>query len=247
MNKNELISVFEDTVTLVETGQIKTNSVTTKHNTSERDIVVNQYVDTNIHTLNSDTVNAAFNYSMLGKTCVLNMASAKKAGGGVRNGAKAQEECLFRCSNLFETVTQDFYPLDYNEMLYTKDAVFFKNNEYELITPFTVDVVTVAAVNLNPNARYDDNKQYEVDNYEKVMKDKIRTMLYLANANGCENVVLGAWGCGVFKNDPQLVANMFNEIVREHKGCFKNVLFAVINDHNSAGDNYDVFRQTFNY
>lgn len=247
MNKEDLIAVFKDTQAQVENQTVLGNSVTTKHEVSEISTVTNNGYDTVVKTINADTVSAAREYAGLGKTCVLNMASAKHAGGGVVNGAKAQEECLFRCSNLFETVVQEYYPLSYLEGLYTTDAIFFKDAEYKNIVPFAVDVATVAAVNLNPNARYDDQRaSYEVDNYEKVTRDKIRLILYLANQNHCENIILGAWGCGVFKNDPTTISKLFKEVVDEHKGCFKNVIFAVINDHNSAGDNYTIFDATFN-
>jgi uncharacterized protein (TIGR02452 family) len=245
MNKNQLIEVFEDTQSIATKG----NSITEKYTTdllNEVDLDAN-YEEMNIQTINSDTVSAAHIFSKLGKTCVLNMASARKAGGGVANGAKAQEECLFRCSNLTTTVVQDFYPLKYNEALYTTDAVFFKDKNYNLIDPFTVDVVTIAAVNLNPNARYDDEVEYEKTNYRQVTMNKIRLMLLLANMNKCENIILGAWGCGVFKNNPIMISDMFHEIInRDFKGSFKNIIFAVINDHNSAGDNYSTFVERFN-
>jgi uncharacterized protein (TIGR02452 family) len=245
MNRNQLIEVFQDTKASAELG----NSITKKHTTdllNEVEMVAN-YDEMNVQTINSDTVSAASIFSKLGKTCVLNMASAKKAGGGVANGAKAQEECLFRCSNLTTTVVQDFYPLNYNEALYTTDATFFKDRNYNNIDPFTVDVVTIAAINLNPNAHYDDIIAFEKQHYRIITQDKIRLMLLLANMNKCENVILGAWGCGVFKNNPSTISDMFHKVINnEFKGCFKNVIFAVINDHNSEGDNYSTFANRFN-
>jgi uncharacterized protein (TIGR02452 family) len=245
MNKNQLIEVFEHTIANATVG----NSVTKKYTTDVLAKIASEvrFDEMNIQTINSDTVSAAQIFSKLGKTCVLNMASARKAGGGVANGAKAQEECLFRCSNLTSTVSQNFYPLKYDEALYTTNAVFFKNKEYNMIEPFIVDVITIAAINLNPNAHYDDEVQYEKDNYREITMEKIRHMLLLANNNKCENIILGAWGCGVFKNNPLTISDMFHEVInREFIGCFKNIMFAVINDHNSAGDNYNVFFDRFN-
>jgi uncharacterized protein (TIGR02452 family) len=73
---------------------------------------------------------------------------------------------------------------------------------------------------------------------------KIKLMLSLAYLNNCDNIILGAWGCGVFKNDPQTIANFFHEILvlEEYKYMFNKVIFAVINDNNSVGNNYEIFK-----
>lgn len=163
------------------------------------------------------------------------MASSKKPGGGVANGAMAQEECLFRCSNLFE-ISTDFYPLSKDEALYTKDAVFIKDKNYMIMEePVILDVVTIAALNLN--------HMKTPDNYDEIMINKIKLMLSLALKNGCKNIILGAWGCGVFKNDPIRVSKLFEEFAY---GDFDNIVYAVINDHNSVSNNYEIFKNTLN-
>ncbi len=244
--KEELIKIFEDTKSLVENGTIKTDSYTFKHTCSRG--VVPAYTGeekTVLTIINSDTVTAAQEYSKLGKTAILNMASAKKAGGGVINGARAQEECLFRCSNLFETVLQKEYPLDTRELLYTRKAVFFKDFDYNLIDSFEVDVVTLAAVNLNPEKKpneYNEYYEYEVANYAKVTRDKIQSLFYVCANEGVDNILLGAWGCGVFKNDPDTMAHLFKEAIIKNDGVFKNIVFPIINDHNSVGNNFEIFK-----
>ena len=174
------------------------------------------------------------------------MASYKRPGGGVYNGARAQEECLFRCSNLIHVVPNSFYPLQENEALYTKDAIFFKDKYYGYMDPVVCDVVTIAAINLNENAKYDPVQN--IKDYRNVTKDKIRLMISLAAKNGVQNLILGAWGCGVFKNDPNLMSQYFSEVLigEGYSVDFKNVVFAVINDHNSVGNNYDIFYKNLN-
>lgn len=247
MNKIELVATFEDTQNTVNSNSEFQLSKTSKYIISDI-IEPDGNLIANIQTINSDTVSAASNFVRQGKTAILNMASYKRPGGGVANGAKAQEECLFRCSNLFNAIPNTFYPLDINEGLYTNDAVFFKDKDYNKIDPFKVDVITVAAINLNK-----DNTQEVLDSYDTIMLNKIRLMFDMAYKNKCENIILGAWGCGVFNNNPIHVANMFEEaIMRRSKitkhsyyECFKNIIFAVINDHNSVGDNFDVFQKFF--
>lgn len=238
-----LVNVFQDTL---ENSKELTNSITSKHTFDEILGAKLGMFKPNISVINSDSVSALVEYSKYGKTCVLNMASYKRPGGGVYNGARAQEECLFRCSNLIHVVPNSFYPLEENETLYTKDAIFFKDKEYDYMDPVVCDVVTIAAINLNENAKYDPVQN--IKDYRNVTKDKIRLMISLAAKNGVQNLILGAWGCGVFKNDPNLMSQYFSEVLigEGYSVDFKNVVFAVINDHNSVGKNYDIFYKNLN-
>jgi len=238
-----LVNVFQDTL---ENSKELTNSITSKHTFDEILGAKLGMFKPNISVINSDSVSALVEYSKYGKTCVLNMASYKRPGGGVYNGARAQEECLFRCSNLIHVVPNSFYPLEENETLYTKDAIFFKDKEYDYMDPVVCDVVTIAAINLNENAKYDPVQN--IKDYRNVTKDKIRLMISLAAKNGVQNLILGAWGCGVFKNDPNLMSQYFSEVLigEGYSVDFKNVVFAVINDHNSVGNNYDIFYKNLN-
>ncbi len=189
-----------------------------------------------------DTVSSIINYSNSGKTAVLNMANAKHKGGGVERGAMAQEECLFRCSNLF-TISDEFYPMAVNELIYTKDASFVKDANYNPIEPIKVDVITIAAPNLNKEFKGNEGADYSDEAYyEAIMIQKITSMLDVAALNGCDNIILGAWGCGAFKNNPNKVVEFFNKVLEDKRTMFENVVFAVINDSNSVGNNYEIFQ-----
>jgi uncharacterized protein (TIGR02452 family) len=100
---------------------------------------------------NIDCIEAARQLSLKGKTCMLNMASYKKPGGGVRSGAMAQEEELSRRSNLVFGLNSHFYPLGLNSYLYTQNVTFFKDRYYQIVDSFDCDIITIAAVNLNHN------------------------------------------------------------------------------------------------
>lgn len=193
-----------------------------------------------ISVINSDTVTALSLLGKESKTCVLNMASRKQPGGGVRKGSVAQEECLFRSSNLGIEDTFNFYPIKESEALYTTNAIFFKDFHYNHMPPVTADVVTIAAFNFN---KYENVKPIFSD-YELETKQKIRLMLSLAIRNEVETIILGSWGCGVFKNDPIKMATMFKQVLDEgYGGAFKKVIFAIINDHNSDNNNYKIFEK----
>lgn len=230
-----LVTVFEDTL---EFCKILPTSISSKHNFSdiiERPTGLNKE---NITVLNSDTVSSMVEYSKLGKTCILNMASYKRPGGGVINGARAQEESLFRCSNLHKSISNTLYPLNKNECVYTKNAIFFKDCDYNYMDQVECDVVTIPAVNLN---------NYKDNDYMEVMKDKIRLMLSLASKNEVKNIILGAWGCGVFGNHPATVSDLFRFILyrERYSSLFDNIVFAIINDHNSVDSNYEIFKSQF--
>ena len=240
MSQQNLVEVFEDTKQQVLSGTIKPTAVTLKKRMDMMGIPIARNYITEVSIQNTDTVSAAQALSGTGKTAVLNMASPTRPGGGVINGARAQEECLFRCSDLFATIDGQYYPLTNDEGLYTTNAIFFKDKDYNNAIPFVSDVITVAALNLT-------DEQVGVISYMDTTVAKVRLILQLANENGVENLVLGAWGCGVFKNSPRTIAELFMQELKPYIGCFKQVVFAVINDHNSVGDNFDVFQDVIEY
>jgi uncharacterized protein (TIGR02452 family) len=232
----DLIQVFEDTLKFSNKMR---ESVSTKHDFDDIWTFIPEPVKDNVKVLNMDSVSATVLFSKFGKTCVLNMASPTTVGGGVKEGARAQEECLFRCSNLTHVIGQEMYPLKYDECIYTKDVIFFKDFSYDYMDEVVADVVTMAAPNLN--------RPYQGFNYESDMKQKIALMLSLPIENGVKNIILGAWGCGVFGNDPKEVSELFWNVLVTlgYQNKFDNVVFAIINDHNSVGSNFEVFENTF--
>lgn len=240
MNK-DLVNVFNDT--LNHSNKLKVG-ITKKYNFSDIIKSDNTYVN-NISIENLDTVSALEKYSKSGKVCILNMASYKRPGGGVINGARAQEECLFRCSNLYNSISDDFYPLERDSCLYTKDSLFFKDKNYEYINNINCDVITIAAINLNSSHHF--YKDQIESNYESTTLDKIRLMVSIPSKHNIEYLILGAWGCGVFKNNPKKMSNFFKQVLitEGYSSLYKKVIFGIINDHNSVSNNYEVFRNHY--
>lgn len=169
----------------------------------------------------------------------LNFASAKHPGGGFLKGAKAQEESLARSSGLYFSLRQcpDYYEFHRSQntslysdrMIYSPDCPVFRKDDGTLLDKFyTVDVLTSPA----PNAGA--IRQNEPDNIKKiepVLHERSAKILSLALHQGCDALILGGWGCGVFKNDPKTVANIF----RRHLGPkqpfwnrFRLVLFSIL-------------------
>lgn len=254
-NKSQLIKIYEDTVRISK--QTMSNTETKKYTFKDIYLLPKDKRKGEVLVENSDTITSTIKYSLKGKTCMLNMASPKRPGGGVSNGARAQEECLFRSTNLSEHIPSSLYPLSNYDAIYTKNALILKDGDYGLInTPIEVDCVTIAALNLNKVSKKDikwftleSQNDFEViKGYEGLTKMKIRLMLSLAHRNGNKNIILGAWGCGVFGNHPKEMSQMFYDVLynEEMRLMFDNVVFSVINDNNSTDDNYTIFRNKFN-
>ncbi len=184
------------------------------------------------------------------KPAVLNMANRQTPGGGVLGGAGAQEENIFRRTNAFMSMYQfaDFagkyniprsnclYPMDRNfGGIYSPDVTVFRGEEkdgYPLLENYyRVSLVSVAAMN-RPEIDSDGNiASYLVEG----VKNKIRTVLAIAAENGHDSIVLGAMGCGAFRNPPSHIARLFHEIIDgEFNGRFKKITFAILEDHNSV-------------
>jgi uncharacterized protein (TIGR02452 family) len=235
MTRDELIGVFKDTTQRVEDGDYNSDLNCFKSTFSKKDFIIKGLKSGNIEVVNEDCIKVADRLSKFGKTCILNMASYKKPGGGVKTGAMAQEEELARRSNLMWGLPQDFYPLSMDEYIYTKGVTFFKDNEYGVIPEFNSDVITISAININNHDK--------PDGYEDIMASKITTMLSIPNQNGCRNIVLSAFGCGVFKNDPTFLSNLFLKYLKDgYSSLYDTVSFAILNDRNSVGSNFEIFK-----
>ena len=198
------------------------------------------------------------------KIAVLNFASSTNPGGGVTSGASAQEECLCRVSTLYpclkdESMWDAFYaphrkarnPLHNDDIIYTKDVIVFKDDDYQpLPQPFTVDVITCAA----PTLREQSSNRYNPSDGDKapditpedllaLHEKRGRQILSAAAANGAQVIILGAFGCGAFRNDPAVVAQAYANILPEYLHYFRTIEFAVYCRPRSP-QNYDAFNQT---
>ena len=190
-----------------------------------------------------------------GHTAVLNLANAYRPGGGVVSGAMAQEECLCRSSNLYNSLTQpemmeryyrwnrantDFLGTD--AVIYSPGVRVFKSDDavpVPLDTPFTVDVLTCAAPEL-----YQLREPMPAAQLAEVYDRRIRNILEAAIENDVDFLILGAFGCGAFRNPPELVAASCRRLLVEqgYRDSFKRVIFA-IKRNNAGNTNLLAFRQ----
>lgn len=172
------------------------------------------------------------------KVMVHNFASATGPGGGVTRGATAQEECLCRCSGLYfclntQAMWDGFYkphrnandPINNGDIIYTPGITVFKSDTANpQLMPesdwYDVDIVTCAA----PKLRQVKIKDKEL---QEIHEKRLRRILEVSLANGRDTVILGAFGCGAFQNNPEAVAAANRNVIKDYLHAFKNIEFAV--------------------
>lgn len=195
------------------------------------------------------------------KVAVLNFASATRPGGGVATGSSAQEECICRCTTLYPCLTTKeaevrFYephrknvgPLHNDDIIYTPDVAIIKNDDYDrLPEPVYIDVITCAAPNLREKniSKYNQEREPAPDITSEELKaihvSRARQILSAAAQNFADVVVLGAFGCGAFRNDPNVVAAAYKEVLPEFTKRFKAIEFAVY-CRGKDTENYEAFK-----
>lgn len=201
--------------------------------------------------------------------CVHNFASATNPGGGVVHGSSAQEECLCRCSDLYfclntQKMWDGFYkphraeqnPIHNDDIIYTPDVVVFKTDTArpELMVEedwYRVNVVTCAAPNLRerPQNRYnpgDGNKKVKIKDKDLLLlhEKRLRRIFDVALTEGNQAIVLGAFGCGAFSNNPIIVARAARTVTEEYRHAFKAIHFAIYCSSRDT-ENYNIFQRTF--
>ena len=207
---------------------------------------------------------AAYKYNWV---CVHNFASATEPGGGVISGASAQEECLCRCSSLYacinsEEMQEKFYNphremqnfLYNDDIIYTPFVMVFKTDteDPELLPEdnwYKVNVVSCSAPDLraHPSSRVfikggDKARKLTKRELQEIHERRLRRILDVAIMGKNDVVILGAFGCGAFKNNPRIVAAAAKKVIKEYRHAFVTIEFAV---YCSPWDskNYQIFKR----
>jgi len=203
--------------------------------------------DNDVDIIDSTTENAILQvYKKTNESpCVLNFASFTRPGGGFIKGSIAQEESLCHVSNLYNVLLafKDEYDKNYNResfksgtynnwALYS-DSVYFEINNQQM----TANVITCAAPNYK---KFIENGGTNLKGYDEVLYSRIKYILDIAKENDQKILILGAFGCGVFGNNPTTVATHFKSLLRYYN--FDKVIFAIPNNQDG---NYNEFKRIF--
>ncbi|MEV0204799.1 TIGR02452 family protein [Streptomyces sp. NPDC050788] len=174
-----------------------------------------------------------------GRVAVLNFASARNPGGGYLNGAQAQEEALCRASALYTCLVgvRRFYdhhrahrdPFYTDRVIHSPAVPVFRDDRGRLLdTPCAVGFLTAAAPNAGVIRRTAPDR---ADALPRALAVRAERVLETAAAEGYDRLVLGAWGCGVFQNDPAQVAGAFRALLGpggRFARTFEHVVFGIL-------------------
>jgi uncharacterized protein (TIGR02452 family) len=171
-------------------------------------------------------------------TAVLNFASARNPGGGWLGGARAQEESLARASGLVRCLeaAPEYYAANRAERscLYTDHLIYspgvpvFRDESGTLLArPYLATFLTSPAPNQGAIER---NTPDQLAQVRPTLERRARQVLKVAAANGHRTLVLGAWGCGAFRCESAMVAQVFQNLFGETeiRSSFEEVVFAIL-------------------
>lgn len=189
---------------------------------------------------------------------VLDMANKRDIGGAPER-ASAQEETVCRQSTLYPALASlpndlsHHYSEEISNRFFRGGGVlvpgvqFFRTDPtdgYAFLPPFAADVFASAAYNCNRSHGPGYDRPQDEQEYIEGTKERIRTMLRTAVENGNDSLVLSAFGCGAFKNDPRTIANLYKEVLDgEFKGVFRRLVFAIIDSQGTQ--NCATFQEVF--
>lgn len=187
--------------------------------------------------VNDTTINSIIqlrNSGISGNIVALNFASARNPGGGFETGANAQEEsiarasalypCLIKCSEFYEFHRKQGSPLYSDKMIYSPDVPIFRADSGKFLNePILCSIITSPAVNANV-AR---GRGISESIINETMNMRIKNILKLALSKNPSAIVLGAFGCGVFGNNPKEVASMFASQLKENMSSNIKIVFAI--------------------
>lgn len=190
-----------------------------------------------------------------GHVACLNFASAKNPGGGFLNGSLAQEEALACASGLYPCLlaAPEYYERNRanRSALYLDLAIFsplvpfFRDDAGALLeNPILASVITAPAPNAGAVVENEPGNRPLI---EPTLRRRTELVLSIASMHGVEHLVLGAWGCGVFRNEPRMVAKIFAEFLQtpgKFAGAFQSVTFAVL-DRSPDQSTYRAFVERF--
>ena len=208
------------------------------------------YDKTIVEVINKDTINSLIDLINEGlKPVLLNTANDRKPGSMIDVGAMTQEENIFRRTNYHLTLLKKYYPIENNQLIYSPLVSLFRTDEensYQILDePYHISIIASAAINC-PAITSEGDYLFQKD--KDIMLNKIRLIFKTAYKYGHDSIVLSAFGTGSFYNPPHIVAHLFKQVLQEFDGCFKKIVFAILDLEKLAfkTNNFEIFNNIIN-
>ncbi len=187
--------------------------------------------ETCVQVSNETTLGAAYRLVETGLIpLALNFANGVTPGGGFLGGARAQEEVLCRSSALYQTLVGDpMYeahrqrplPDSTDWAIYSPDVPVFRTDGGTALEQYWLLSFLTCAAPYAPTMGQPESGD--------LLQRRIHRVLTIARSYGYKTLVLGAWGCGAFANDPQRTAGDFRAALEhDFQGAFSQIVFAIV-------------------
>ena len=192
-------------------------------------------IETDVCFKNMNTIEALFKVELSGKTALLNFASFKEPGGAFLRGSMAQEEYLCHNSTLYPVLcnylnlyysinnTNKNKGLYFSKCIYSPNILFFHEDEKK-----SCDVITCSG----PNWRVANRNGISIFENIRAVENRCEFIFKVASHMNVDNLILGAFGCGVFRQDAMIVSDIFSKLLSSNfYNVFSKVIFAVPGDY----------------
>jgi len=262
MNRNERAEIAQETLDIFKKGYyMKENEKIACHSRFTAEFISERWLDTvsasdgvfspKYEVVNESVVDTIIRHGS-DKCGILNFASAKNPGGGFLNGSLAQEEAIAASSDLYNSQlhVREYYDanrkcrtaLYTHNMIYSDGISFIRDGRMNLLqSPVYANVLTSPAVNAGAFYKNENGNKSTVI---AAMEKRIRYILKIFALKNNRTVILGAFGCGVFKNEPDDVASIFHNFLKndQMEKHFERIVFAVYDPKRQI---YDIFHRQF--
>lgn len=188
------------------------------------------------------------------RVTVLNFASGTMPGGGTRWGSLAQEECLCLCSGLLYGLESHmaYYERNragdaphecYDQMIWSENVPLVREGKFNRVEPMLINVITYPAPVATKRVYTGSGQSQDLvaGDMVEIFERRCRHVVRRAEKAGTEVLILGAWGCGAYGNDPAIVGRAFQDAVKTQAGSIERVVYAVYGTNSADRHNRATF------
>lgn len=247
----KLAGIYSKTVEFFETYPLENNvpfifEIEPKNiDCEELSVDIKKFSNSYVEIKSVDVLVMAKRYILKGfNPIILNFASKILPGGGVTKGAISQEEDIFRRTNLFQTLNNDFVKYPLKSIVYSHNVYVAKDVNYAFLKePFSLACVSAAALRWPKITNIDGKEYFSNKKDEEYIRNSIETIFKIAILYNHDSIILGAWGCGAYEGPRDTIALIFKENIQKYRMYFRRIGFAILIRNERDRENYNIFKK----